>query len=99
MLHLEAEDVAEEISYWSSAVVCYVLGSNPPKEVLGGYIKRIWGKFEYDKVSFLSNGVFLVRFKTKEVQAQVLLQGFQMFDGKPVVVRPWSLSCVWLRRW
>ncbi|KAK9667989.1 hypothetical protein RND81_13G026700 [Saponaria officinalis] len=89
-LRLELADVCEEIEYWSTAVVGYVLGANPPHEVLSGFIKRIWGKFEYDNISFLQNGVFLVHFKSKEVQAKVVELGFPMFDTKPVVVKAWS---------
>ncbi|KAK9713611.1 hypothetical protein RND81_06G039400 [Saponaria officinalis] len=89
-LRLELADVCEEIKYWSTAVVGYILGANPPQEVLSGFIKRIWGKFEYDNISFLQNGVFLVHFKFKEVQAKVVELGFPMFDAKPVVVKAWS---------
>ncbi|KAK9756465.1 hypothetical protein RND81_01G099700 [Saponaria officinalis] len=70
--------------------VRYVLGGNPPMEVLSGFIKRIWGRFGYDKLSFRPNGVFIVRFKDKETQQSVLQQGYPLFDGKPVVVKPWS---------
>ncbi|KAK9750135.1 hypothetical protein RND81_02G175700 [Saponaria officinalis] len=86
-LRLELADVCEEIEYWSTAVVGYVLGANPTQEVLSGFIKRIWGKFEYDNIFFLQKGVFLVHFKSKEVQAKVVELGFPMFDTKPVVVK------------
>lgn len=37
------EDIKEEIKFWNSAVICYILGSNPPQTVMEGYFKRIWG--------------------------------------------------------
>ncbi|XP_074277513.1 uncharacterized protein LOC141601143 [Silene latifolia] len=88
-----AEDVDSEIKFWETAVVCYVLGGNPPWELLQGFIDKIWGIHKYDKISFLPNGVFLVRFPSVETQNLVLKQGFPMFDNKPLVVKPWTESC------
>jgi len=59
---IEKEDVAIEIEYWQSAVLCSVLGSNPPFEVMKGYINRIWSNFEIDKILMIKKGLFLVRF-------------------------------------
>lgn len=30
------DDIKEEITYWKIAVICYVLGSNPPLNVIDG---------------------------------------------------------------
>ncbi|KAL9237199.1 hypothetical protein vseg_011781 [Gypsophila vaccaria] len=84
------EDVEEEIEYWSQVVVCFILGANPPWEVIEGYIRRIWGKYNIDKVSFMPNGVFLVRFKTMEMKDQVLQSGYHLFDNKPLIYQAWS---------
>ncbi|XP_074315726.1 uncharacterized protein LOC141651935 [Silene latifolia] len=90
LLQLSMEDVQPEIDYWSTAVICYVLGGNPPWELLSGFVNRLWGKYKYDKISFLPNGAFLVHFPTLECRDLVLKQGFPMFDNKPLVVKPWS---------
>ncbi|XP_074283428.1 uncharacterized protein LOC141607978 [Silene latifolia] len=92
LLQLTVEDVASEIQYWDTVVVCYVLGSNPPRELVSGFVKKIWGVYKFDKISFFPNGVFLVRFPTKECQSLVLQQGFSMYDNKPLVVKPWTES-------
>lgn len=59
---IEAEDVKSEVDYWSTAIVCYVLGANPPYAVMNGYF---WGKLGLDKVLLMNNGCFLVRFQRK----------------------------------
>ncbi|KAL9241053.1 hypothetical protein vseg_015211 [Gypsophila vaccaria] len=38
----------------------------------------------------MPNGIFLVRFKTKENQEHVLQSGHYLFDNKPLIYRPWS---------
>ncbi|KAL9224929.1 hypothetical protein vseg_000908 [Gypsophila vaccaria] len=39
MLQIQQEDVDEEIEFWNQAVVCFILGANPPWEVVEGFIK------------------------------------------------------------
>ncbi|XP_074299724.1 uncharacterized protein LOC141630876 [Silene latifolia] len=89
VLRLTSEDVAGELKFWSTSVVCYVLGANPPSSVLTGYVKRVWQGFGVDKIAFMPNGLFLVRFKTKEKQQLVLYNGHLIFDNKPVIVKAW----------
>ncbi|XP_074300223.1 uncharacterized protein LOC141631456 [Silene latifolia] len=63
LLQLTNEDVESEVQFWDTVVVCYVLGGNPPWESIEGFIRKIWGIYKFDKISFLPNGVFLERVK------------------------------------
>ncbi|XP_074292072.1 uncharacterized protein LOC141618910 [Silene latifolia] len=90
MLQIQPEDVEEEIEYWNQAVMCFILGANPLWEVVEGFMRRIWTKFNIDKISFLPNGVFLVRFKSVEMKEKVLLSGHYLFDNKPIIVKEWT---------
>ncbi|XP_074304945.1 uncharacterized protein LOC141639797 [Silene latifolia] len=90
VLRLQKEDVAGEISFWSTAVFCYILGANPPSKVISGFVKRVWPSNGVDKVSFLPNGIFLVRFKTKQQQQAVLSNDHLIFDNKPVIITEWK---------
>ena len=40
---LNAEDSEDEVVFMQNAVLCCVLGANPPYEVIAGYVNRIWG--------------------------------------------------------
>jgi len=60
------------VEYWVNAVICGVMGSNPPIEVIDGYAHRIWSKFEIDKVVLARKGIFLVRFKSMPEKMTVL---------------------------
>ncbi|KAJ8420679.1 hypothetical protein Cgig2_024212 [Carnegiea gigantea] len=55
---LVEEDVVDEINYWQNAVICCVLGANPPYEVIDG--------FAIDKVLLIKKGLYLVRFMDKQ---------------------------------
>ncbi|KAJ8429723.1 hypothetical protein Cgig2_024975 [Carnegiea gigantea] len=83
-------DVQSEIEYWNSAVLCSVLGANPPLEVIEGFIRRIWQAFEIDKICLVRKGVFLVRFKNISDQSTVVQRGIYFFDNKPFLVKPWN---------
>ncbi|XP_074288696.1 uncharacterized protein LOC141613853 [Silene latifolia] len=92
LLEFTNDDIKEEVEYWNQAVYCFVLGSNPPWEVLNGFIHRIWSKYGIDKVYFLPNGIFLVRFKELKDKEAVLSAGYHMFDNKPLIVKPWPVD-------
>ncbi|XP_070018229.1 uncharacterized protein [Nicotiana sylvestris] len=83
-------DIKDEVNYWTTTVVCYILGSNPPQVVIDGYFRRIWGALGIDKVAQLNRGVFLVRFHSVESRRKAVEEGVQMFDRKPVIVKPWK---------
>ncbi|KAH0678368.1 hypothetical protein KY284_019453 [Solanum tuberosum] len=87
---ITSDDIKEEVEYWGTAVVCYVLGSNPPPTVMEGYFRRIWKKLGIDKVAQVNSGVFMVRFNTSENRGIAVEEGVQMFDKKPVIVKPWK---------
>ncbi|XP_074267230.1 uncharacterized protein LOC141590548 [Silene latifolia] len=90
VLRLSPDDVAGEIQYWSTAVYYYILSMNPPSTVISGFVKGVWQSYRIDRVSFIPNGIFLVRFKTKEKHMEVFNNGHLMFDNKPVIVKEWS---------
>ncbi|KAL2933902.1 Rho-related protein racH [Bienertia sinuspersici] len=84
------DDVVDKINYWSSTVVCYVLGANAPFSVMNGYCQRIWGKNGLDKASMVGRGLFLVCFNTIEQFEKVLAGDPQFFDYKPVIIKKWD---------
>ncbi|XP_074297634.1 uncharacterized protein LOC141628380 [Silene latifolia] len=90
ILQIQLEDVEEDIEFWNQAVVCFILGANPPWEVVEGFIRRIWTKYNIDKISFMPNGIFFVRFKTMEMKEKVLSSEHYLFDNKPMIVKPWT---------
>lgn len=89
-VHIVSDDIQEEVEYWSSAVVCYVLGANPPFKVMDGFFRRIWGKLGIEKTAMVGKGMFIVRFATVEACLKVTTDGFQFFDQKPVITRMWD---------
>lgn len=89
-MKITMEDVQDEIDYWSTAVVCCVMGSNPPKVVMEGFFKRIWKNKGMEKVALVNKGVFLVRFNSMEEREKIVEEGVLMFDKKTVVIRPWK---------
>ncbi|XP_074300867.1 uncharacterized protein LOC141632200 [Silene latifolia] len=90
LLQLSEDDVQEELDYWQNAVYGFIIGANPPWQMIENFLKRIWSKHNIDKISFLPNEVFLARFQTQEMKEAVLGSGHFLFNNKPVVIRPWT---------
>lgn len=84
------EDVAEEVDYWNNAVLCAVLGSNPPFEVIKGFIKRIWASYNIDQILLVKRGLFLVRFVNLSDKQAIENRGVFFFDSKPFIVKGWN---------
>uniref|UniRef100_A0A803QCA3 DUF4283 domain-containing protein n=1 Tax=Cannabis sativa TaxID=3483 RepID=A0A803QCA3_CANSA len=83
------EDIEEEVNFWNSTIVCYVLGTNPPLSVIDGFARRVW-KDRIDKVGMISHGVFLIQFYTIEDRDNVLNGGYIFFNKFPLVMKPWN---------
>lgn len=61
------EDIADEISFRETSVVCYVLGANPPLHVIDGFVKRIWNSLDINKVGTKLRVCFLFDLKPKRL--------------------------------
>ena len=61
VVKIDDEDIQSEVDFWSSSVIYYVIGVNPPAYVMEGFIRKIWKNLGVDKVGMLKTGVFIVR--------------------------------------
>ncbi|VFQ86685.1 unnamed protein product [Cuscuta campestris] len=86
---LTHDDVIEPGNYWDSALICCILGANPPLEIVKGFLNRIWKTYGIDDVSFLKEGQFIVRFKKKEDRDEIIKRKYYYMDNKPVYVQIW----------
>ncbi|XP_062114375.1 uncharacterized protein LOC133825453 [Humulus lupulus] len=87
---VDKEEIEVEASFWQSAMVCVVLGANPPLSVFEGFINRMWGKLGIERIARMNGGYTLVKFKDEVTRDLVLEAGVVHFDRKPVLLRPWS---------
>ncbi|XP_062103951.1 uncharacterized protein LOC133815081 [Humulus lupulus] len=83
-------EVAEQAQNWNSAVICMVLGANPPFVVFEGFVKRIWRRLGIERVVQMNMGLTIVKFNDEVTRDFMLETGIVKFDKKPVIVRPWS---------
>ncbi|XP_074277998.1 uncharacterized protein LOC141601604 [Silene latifolia] len=90
LLQFSKDDIKSEVDFWNLSVCCYILGANPPWEVVEGYVYRVWSQFDIYRVSFMDNGVFLVRFKTLAKKQALLESGYYLFDNKPIIIKSWE---------
>lgn len=81
------DDVREEIEFRELAIVYYVLGVKPLYRIINCFIRRISGKFGIDRIVMNKNGVFVVKFKTKEGKYKVIDVGLILCDKKPVIMK------------
>ncbi|XP_021838838.2 uncharacterized protein [Spinacia oleracea] len=90
-VQIDLDDIQDEVDFWNSSIICYIIGANPPIHVMEGFIRRIWKKFNVDKVVLVKKGIYLVRFLTMDMRDKVT-SGHFFFDSKPMIVKPWSVD-------
>ncbi|KAJ8436063.1 hypothetical protein Cgig2_000359 [Carnegiea gigantea] len=88
--YASTEDIEEDVNYWKSAVICCVLGANPPYDVLARYVNRIWKDYAIDKILLIKRGLYLVRFTSLQDAMTVAQRGIYHFDHKPFIVKAWN---------
>ena len=84
------EDIEDELKFWETSVVCYVLGANPPLHVIEGFVRRTWNASDIDKIGTVAKGVFIVHMKSAEGLTIACESNGILFDKKPFVVKPCS---------
>ncbi|XP_062075064.1 uncharacterized protein LOC133779080 [Humulus lupulus] len=94
---IDVEETEVEASFWKSALVCVVLGANPPLAVFEGFINRLWGKLGIERIARMNASHTLVKFRDETTRDLVLEAGVVHFDRKPVLLRPWSTDLETLR--
>ncbi|KAJ8419839.1 hypothetical protein Cgig2_030550 [Carnegiea gigantea] len=80
---IETEDIAPEVEYWQSIILCSVLGVNPPLETNLEILP-------IDKICLVKRGVFLVRFAYLDDQLSFVQKGVYYVDHKPLLVKAWN---------
>ena len=79
-----------EVEYWSTAIICVVVGSNLPLDVIDGFIHCIWADMDINKMVMARKGVYLVRFTNVQDKMAVIQRGVYFFDKKPFIVKAWN---------
>ena len=88
-IEISFEDIEEEVNFWNSSLICYVVGSNPLIQVMEGFFRRVWKSHGVDKVMVVKKGIFPVLFRAMESRDNVL-DGHYFFNNKPLVLKPWT---------
>ncbi|XP_059635801.1 uncharacterized protein LOC132277981 [Cornus florida] len=81
------EDVAEEINYWKSSVVGYVMGKRQYYPHFNAFIEKYWSKAI--TLVYLKNGFFMVRFQ-HAADVQQVLSRIHTFEGRVIIIKQWS---------
>lgn len=90
LVKIDKFDIEEEIRYWETVVVCFVVGTNPPLHVIDGFVQRIWKDLELDTIGMVDKGVYIVRMKSCESREKAYESNGVLFDNKPFVIKSWT---------
>lgn len=89
---IDVEYIQDQINYWESSMIYYVVGPNPPFSIMEGLLRRIWAKKGIEKIVVVNKGIFLVRFHSIEQRDVIQNEVFQFFDKKPLIMKKWHVD-------
>ncbi|XP_074300815.1 uncharacterized protein LOC141632139 [Silene latifolia] len=93
LLQFTAAEVKVELDYWKHSVYCFILGANPPWDIVEGFIRRLWinhqGHFLFDNKPLIvrpwSPEIELVKHEVKSVSVWIRLLNLPLkFWGKGI---------------
>ncbi|KAJ8444078.1 hypothetical protein Cgig2_025079 [Carnegiea gigantea] len=84
---LKAINGHSEFEYRYTAVICGVVGANPPVDVIDGFVHRIWENMSIDKALQARKEVLLVRFNNVEDKMAVIQRQIYCFNKKAFIVQ------------
>ncbi|XP_056682555.1 uncharacterized protein [Spinacia oleracea] len=87
---LDKTDLDKMVSKWDAALIMYVVGEVPSIGVVLRFFAKDWSHLSKPQVLFHEDGYFVVRFATKKERDEVICAGPHTFQGRPVIVKPWS---------
>lgn len=89
LIEIRAEDIVDELNYWSLCVALYIYGANPKIGMVDGFARRLWGNMNVDKVIPVKPSMFMVRFLNDDAKEKALNAKHVMFDSHPVFIKQW----------
>lgn len=72
-MKIPMEDWRAATSKFGNALVGFVFGSNPPLGKVRGFVRSKWGGEDVVHVALLSEGIYLMNFKSEEKKNQALM--------------------------
>lgn len=74
-VEIEDEDVEEELKYWESALIMYVIGGELSMNAVKNFMIKFWNFIQLPEVYYNDEGYFILRFKAMKDKEEVLKRG------------------------
>ncbi|XP_070007223.1 uncharacterized protein [Nicotiana sylvestris] len=92
VVQIEDEDTKEHETYWSTALIGFVLGDNPYEKAMDNYDTNVWNFVEKPQILYHEDGYYIFRFENTEYRDLVLQAGPYTYHNKPFVLQQWRMD-------
>ncbi|KAK9725294.1 hypothetical protein RND81_05G134400 [Saponaria officinalis] len=86
---IEADDIVDEVDYWSTTLVGTVMGRKTSIAELEGLVSKHWNHVTSHEILYFSRGWYYFRFYTKEDMESIQSEAWNL-NGYPLVFKDWS---------
>ncbi|GAB2283531.1 hypothetical protein Dimus_039608 [Dionaea muscipula] len=84
------EDVSDEVRFWKTSLIGYVLGEQVSYGAMVRYVERKWNNVTPPQIMPHEKGVFIFRFEREEDKRAILKTRSRFFHSKLLILRPWN---------
>ncbi|KAL9250387.1 Multiple organellar RNA editing factor 9, chloroplastic-like protein [Drosera capensis] len=84
------EDVIDEVNFWKTSVIAYVLGERVTYETMLRFVKVKLKNVTTPEVLHHAKGFYILKFETEEDRKAMLEIPRRFFRSKPLVLQPWE---------
>lgn len=87
---ISRDEIIKNVEKWSNTLVGYVMGDKPFYSYLRACVGRLWKLNGSLEIHSRENGFFFFKFGSREEYERILHEGPWLFDGRLVILKPWS---------
>lgn len=90
LVKISSKDTVQEINFWKSPLICYMLDLTLQYKLWMVFSRRIWKWYHIDKIAMVKKGMSLVCFTVMDSCDTILAGHYFFLKKKPLMLKPWN---------
>ncbi|XP_055800952.1 uncharacterized protein LOC129870258 [Solanum dulcamara] len=92
IVHLDKDEVNQEIKKWSTALIAYFIGDVLGYNALTRYITQFWSNVATPQLYYHEEGYYVIRFRSTEDMNEIFYSGPYTINNRPIILKLWTVD-------
>jgi hypothetical protein len=89
-VEIDATDIINEVKFWDSALIMYVLGGELSMNGVKQFMTKMWNFVQLPYMYYNEEGYFIMRFHSYADRDKVFMNGPYTIRNMPMLLREWK---------